>query len=283
MPISPSSAAQAAREAVAARLRELRVDAGLSGGELGRRCEWTHSKSSRIENARTPPTPDDIRRWCAACGAADQAAELVARSQTAETQYVDWRRKMRVGLRQLQHSYDPLFQATRLFRVYSATAVPGLLQSEGYTRGVLSSITRFREIPDEVDGAVAARMARSNILRDPKRRFVMVVEEAALYYQMADGEAMAAQLGHLMTVGAMPTVSFGIIPAAFPQRPKGPAETFHMYDDSVVSVELTSAVITLTQPNEIALYDRAFAEYQGMAVYGAEARALIVSALQALR
>lgn len=283
MPISPSSAAQAAREAVAMRLRELRVEAGLSGGELGRLCNWTHSKSSRIENARTPPTPDDVRRWCTACGAEDQARELIAQSQTAETQYVEWRRKMRVGLRQLQYTYQPLFQATRLFRVYSATAVPGLLQSEGYTRGILTSITAFREIPDEVAGAVAARMERNRILHSPGRRFVMIAEEAALYYQMADTEAMAAQLGQLMTVGAMPSVSFGIIPASVQNRAKSPAETFHMYDDSLVSIELTSAVIKVTQPSEIALYTKAFAEYQRMAVYGPEARALIVAALQALR
>ena len=81
MPVSPSSAAQAARRNVAHRLRELRSEAGLTGSELGSRCGWTHSKSSRIENARTPPTPDDIRRWCEACGAgAAQARGIIAQS-----------------------------------------------------------------------------------------------------------------------------------------------------------------------------------------------------------
>jgi transcriptional regulator with XRE-family HTH domain len=58
MPISPSSAAQAARERVAKRLREMRADAGITGGELAAICGWTHSKSSRIENARTPPSAE---------------------------------------------------------------------------------------------------------------------------------------------------------------------------------------------------------------------------------
>ncbi|GHD79724.1 hypothetical protein GCM10010336_62240 [Streptomyces goshikiensis] len=53
MTVSPSSAAQAARRSVAHRLRELRAEAGLSGSELGLGCGWTHSKSSRIENAWT--------------------------------------------------------------------------------------------------------------------------------------------------------------------------------------------------------------------------------------
>lgn len=54
MPESPSSSAQAARERVANRLRVLRAEAGLTGSELAARCGWTHPKTSRIENARTP-------------------------------------------------------------------------------------------------------------------------------------------------------------------------------------------------------------------------------------
>ncbi|MBT2542034.1 helix-turn-helix domain-containing protein [Streptomyces sp. ISL-44] len=283
MPVSPSSAAQAARRSVAHRLRELRAEAGISGGELGRRCDWKHSKTSRIENAITPPTPEDIRRWCGACGAPDQAADIVAQSQNAESLYLEWQRRVRSGLKQLQTSYVPLFQSTRLFRVYSATLLPHFLQTEGYAAGLLTAITTFREIPDDVADAVAARLERNQILREPGRRFVLLVEEAALRYQLADAEAMAAQLGYLMTAGAMPTVSLGVIPMTARERTQWPLETFHMYDDTLVSVELLSARVKVTQPSEIALYDKAFSGLQQMAVYGAEARALIMNAVAALR
>ncbi|MEW2135519.1 helix-turn-helix transcriptional regulator [Streptomyces sp. NPDC005409] len=283
MPVSPSSAAQAARRSVAHRLRELRAEAGLSGSELGDRCGWTHSKSSRIENARTPPTPDDIRRWCEACGAGDQARDIIAQSQNAESLYTEWRRRARSGLKQLQHSYVPLFRSTRLFRVYSATLLPHFVQTEGYAAGLLTAISEFREIPNDVAEAVAARMQRNQILREPGRRYVLLIEESALRHQLADAEAMAAQLGYLMTVGAMPAVSLGIIPMGAPQRAQWPLETFHMYDDTLVSVELLSARVTVTQPSEIALYEKAFAGLQQMAVYGAEARALVMQAVTALR
>lgn len=55
-----------------------------------------------------------------------------------------------------------------------------------------------------------------------------------------------------------------------------------MYDDSLVSVELLSARVTVTEPSEIALYIRAFERLRTMAVYGADARALVVKALDAL-
>ncbi|MDO0938656.1 helix-turn-helix transcriptional regulator [Streptomyces sp. DG2A-72] len=282
MPISPSSAAQAARNGVAQRLRELRAEAGLTGTELAARCGWTHPKTSRIENARTPPSPDDIRRWCQVCGADDQAADIIAQSHNAESMYVEWRRQLRSGLKQLQNSYVPLFQATSIFRVYSATLVPGLLQTEGYATGLMTLIAGFREIPNDVAEAVAARLERSRVVHEQGRRFVLVVEESALHHQVADADSMAAQLGYLLTAGALPAVSLGVIPKATPSRTIWPMETFHAYDDTLVSVELMSARVTVTQPSDIALYLGAFEQLRGMAVYGADARALIVKAIDAL-
>lgn len=182
----------------------------------------------------------------------------------------------------MQYRYVPLFRATRVFRAYSATLVPGLLQTEGYATGLMSAITAFREIPNEVRDAVAARLDRSQILHEQGHRFLLLVEESALRHRMGDAEAMAAQLGYLLAAGALPAVSLGIIPSACPVRTIWPMETFHMYDDTLVSVELLSARVTVTQPSEIALYLKAFEELRSMAVYGAEARALIVGAIDAL-
>jgi transcriptional regulator with XRE-family HTH domain len=282
MPVSPSSSAQAARERVARRLRELRADAGITGGELAARCGWTHSKSSRIENARTPPTPEDIRHWCRACGASDQAADIIAQSRDAESLYMEWRRRVRAGLRQLQESYVSLYQATEVFRVYSPTLVPGLLQTEGYARALLSKNARFLDVPDDGPEAAVARLERSQIIHEPGHRFVFLIEEAALQYRLGDSDAMAAQLGYLLTAGALPAVSLGIIPAATDDRTIWPQEIFHILDDTLVFVELLTAQVKVTQPSEIALYLKAFAQLRGMAVYGAAARALVVKAIDQL-
>jgi hypothetical protein len=55
-------------------------------------------------------------------------------------------------------------------------------------------------------------MDRSRIVNEPGRRFVVVVEESVLHHQVADVDAMGAQLGYLLTAGALPAVSLGIIP-----------------------------------------------------------------------
>ncbi|MFD9515958.1 helix-turn-helix domain-containing protein [Streptomyces sp. NPDC059979] len=281
MPTSPSSSAQAAREAVAARLRDLRRGAGLTVAELAGLCGWHHSKTSRIENARTAPSARDIHHWCRACGLPDEAPDLVARSVHAESMYSEWRHQVQ-GLKKLQDSWPQFFQQTKLFRIYSSTLVPGLLQTEGYAGGLLGVIARFRGYPEEGDEAARARVERSRVIHDPGRRAVLVVEEAALYYRMGDPDAMAAQLGYLLTAGALPAVSLGVIPRAVDPRTVWPLETFHVYDDTFVSVELLSAEVNITQPSEIALYLKAFEQLRGMAVYGASARSLVVNAIEAL-
>jgi transcriptional regulator with XRE-family HTH domain len=281
--MTPSSSAQAARESVARRLGDLRKAAGLTVTELADRCNWHHAKTSRIENARTAPSAKDIQLWCRACGADDQAGDLIAQSLSAESMYREWRHQVRNGLKQLQDSWVQFFHETELFRVYSSTMVPGLLQTEGYAAALLSAIADFRGIPTN-DGpqAAAARVQRSRVIHEPGHRFVLLVEEAVLYYQLGETQAMAAQLGHLLTAGALPAVSLGIIPTAARKRRMWPHETFHVYDDTFVSVELTSAQLNITQPSEVSLYLKAFDELRSMAVYGAEARVLIVKAIEAL-
>ncbi|MGW3736462.1 helix-turn-helix domain-containing protein [Streptomyces sp. NPDC005148] len=282
MTISPSSSAQAAREVVARRLRDLRKGAGLTVVELADGCGWHHAKTSRIENARTAPSATDIRLWCRALGVDDQAEDLIAQSLHAESMYTEWRHQVRNGLKQLQDSAVAFFHQTQLFRVYSSSLIPGLLQTEAYAAAVLGMSARFRELPvDDSAAAARARVERSRIIHERGHRFVLLIEEAVLRYRIATPDAMAAQLGYLLTAGALPAVSLGIIPSTA-SRGQWPRETFHVYDDSLVSVELVSAQVRITQPSEIALYVRAFEQMRQIAVYGADARALIVKAIDAL-
>ncbi|WP_327655668.1 helix-turn-helix domain-containing protein [Streptomyces sp. NBC_00483] len=278
---SPSSRAQEARVAIASRLRDLRLDAGITARELAVRCDWSESKSSRIEHAKTPPSDADIRAWCAACGVPEQTGDLIAANRQADSMYTAWKRLQRTGLRRLQESGVPLYDQTRQFHVYCSNVVPGFFQTPGYATALLSSIARFRGTPDDVSDAVAARMARSGVIREGDHRFAVLVEESVLRYRIGSPEVMAAQLGHLLSVMALPSVSLGVIPFAAP-REAWPLETFTVFDRQRVHVETLAASIKETQPSEVALYLRAFGNMKRVAVYGADARSLITSAIDAL-
>ncbi|WP_445029543.1 Scr1 family TA system antitoxin-like transcriptional regulator [Streptomyces sp. SAS_270] len=81
----------------------------------------------------------------------------------------------------------------------------------------------------------------------------------------------------------LPSMSLGIIPAAAAQEGVvWPLEQFTVFDDSRIHVELLVAKVTVTAPGELDIYLRAFARLTELAVYGAEARTLIVKALDAL-
>lgn len=213
MPASPYSSVQKAREQLAARLVEVRKDAGINSRELARRLGWYESKVSRIANAITPPSEDDIRAWCEACGADQENPGLIASLRLAEGAYVEWRRMERAGLRAAQESVLPLYERTRRFRAYSSSVLPGMIQTRAYTTAVLRNVQSLRGLVDDVEEAVEARMDRQRLLDARGKVFAFVLEEQVLWTQVADEETMAGQLGHLLTIMATrPNVSLGIIP-----------------------------------------------------------------------
>jgi transcriptional regulator with XRE-family HTH domain len=280
--ISPSSSVQRARQELADRLRDIRLDAGLTGRALSAAAGWHEAKTSRIESAKQTPSDADIRAWCQVCQANDQAADLIAASRAADSMYMEWRRLHRTGLRRTQEARTPLYERTRVFRVYCSTVIPGLLQTPGYGRALMSAITTFQGTPDDVDDAVAARMNRNRILSRTGHRFAMLIEESVLRYRLGDAEVMSAQLGHLLSAMSLPSVSLGVIPFSASQRRIWTLEAFTVFDDARVHVELLSAQVTVTVPSEVILYLRAFDKLAELAVYGPEARALITTAISAL-
>lgn len=281
MPSSPSSSVVEARKTLARRLKDLRRDAGLTGEELSVRCGWGASKTSRIQSADRAPSESDISTWCTACDAEDQIPDLIAAARAVDSMYTEWRHMERSGLRAAQQSVGALYERTRLFRVYASRVLPGMVQTRDYTAAVLHSIQRDRVEVDDVEEAVQARMDRQKALLSGRHRFGLLIEEYVLRAAVCDTEAMAGQLDRLMSVSARPFVSLGVIPFGA-GRSYLPAEDFYMFDDAEVAVELTSGYLRVTQPTEIAEYGRAFNHLSGMAVHGTRARALVLSAIEAL-
>ncbi|WP_433258740.1 DUF5753 domain-containing protein [Streptosporangium sp. CA-135522] len=176
----------------------------------------------------------------------------------------------------------PLYEATRHFRIYCSQVVPGLLQTPGYAGALLSAISVFHETPNDVEDAVTARVARSRVLYEGDHRFAVLVEESVLRYRVGDAEVMAGQLGHLLAVMSLPSVSLGVIPFTALRR-MWTLEGFNIFDDTRVHVELLTAAVAVTEPAEVAMYGRGFSELAESAVYGGQARSLITAAIDALR
>ncbi|KOV31682.1 hypothetical protein ADK60_14625 [Streptomyces sp. XY431] len=281
MASSPSSAAQSARQALADRLQDLRKDAGLTGRELSARCGWHPAKTTRIQKGESAPSDNDIRAWCAACGAENHIPALIAASRSVASMYVEWKRLQRAGLQQLQETYTRSYRDSRLLRFYSSDVVPGMLQTPGYAAAILSRFADRASSPGDLEQAVAQRMRSTEPMHQGNHRIVCLVEESVLRYRISEPAVMADQLARLLSIRALPRVSLGIIPFTT-QRTIWPVETFHVVDDHLVEIELVTARVRVTSPPEVGEYLETFRELQEFAVYGREAGALIASAIDTL-
>jgi transcriptional regulator with XRE-family HTH domain len=273
------SQVQQAREALANRLKEIRRDAGLTGRHLAALSGWHFTKVSKLEHAVTSPSEDDIHIWCRHCHAEDQVPDLIATLRGIESMYLEWRRQLRAGLKYVQESSVPLYERTRTFRIYESAVIPGLFQTAEYVAAMLRIAADFYESGGDIDQAIVARMDRQRFLYHADRQFSFVLEEEALRTVMGSRDVMLGQLDRILAVMSLPRVSVGIIPP-MTVRKIWPGEPFWIFDNHTVRIEITSAHLTITRPQEIALYASAFEWLRRSAVYDAAARELVKRAIE---
>lgn len=271
-----------ARQALGTRLREIRAEANLTGRALAELCQWHFTKISKLEHGTQAPSEHDIKTWCHACGAESEIPDLIATVRAIESMYVEWQRHMRAGLKRSQIQSVPLYERTKLFRVYENTVLPGLFHTAEYAAAIFQFWNKFLDIPNDVDDAIAARMERQHVLYTGHRRFSFVLEEQTLRTRVGDTDVMAGQLDRLLAIMSLSRVSLGIIPAAG-QRHCLAQGSFWIFDEERVKVESVSAGLNITQPREIAIHAKAFALLQQSAAHGQAARELIQHALTQLQ
>jgi Domain of unknown function (DUF5753) len=245
---------------------------------LAQTIGWHFTKVSRIENGGQTPSEEYIRAWCTACHSEDQIPDLIATARAIDSMYVEWRRQTRAGMKRLMLSSVPLYERTRLFRIYEHNIIPGLFQTAEYSAAMLSYFIDFLDAPDDLEAAVEARMERQRVIYTGDRRFVVVIEEEAVRARVGTVDTMAGQLDRVLAVMSLPRVSLGIIPAAAPHT-VFTSVGFWIYDDAMVGVETPTASLKITQPREIRLYAKMFDQLSQAAVYGAAARAVVTRAI----
>lgn len=267
---------QRAREALGARLRQLRTAAGLTGRQLAAVLGWAHSKVSKLENGQQTATIADLTAWAEATGQPGAAASLVADLRGLETNYQSWRRRLSRGHQPIQEAIRRAEQSVDHTRAYEPFTVPGLLQTPEYAHAVFAANAVLHQSPRDTDAAVMERMRRQEALYQTGKRHDFIVSEAALRSLICPREAMVAQIYRLAGVIGLPNVSLGIIPLAA-QLTLGLRHGFWIQDEQYVTVETISAEQYLDSAADVALYLRAWETYRAVAVFGTEAHRLLSS------
>lgn len=273
-----STPARQAREALGARLREIRKDARLTGRALAASTGWHYSLVSKIEHGAINISEHHVREWCRACIAEDELDDLIATVRSIDTMFVEWRRQLRSGTKHRQNASIKFEAETKLFRVFEPLMIPGLLQTAEYAQAMLAITVDFHRLPDDIEAGVQARMERQRILYRGDHRFHMVITQSALALGIVDAAAIGGQLDRLLALSSLPRMHLGIIPTRAEHK-FFPLHGFWILDDREVLFETISAEVKLTQPREVALYARAFERLAASAVYGRGARSLITQAI----
>jgi hypothetical protein len=92
--------------------------------------------------------------------------------------------------------------------------VPGLLQTADYARALFRAWQPLSSADDELDGLVAARLARQEIL-DQNRppQLWIVLDEAVLHRLIGSRKIMYDQLLHLADESCRPNITVQVVPA----------------------------------------------------------------------
>lgn len=272
------------RRRLAAELRRLRHEAGLSLEDVADGLGWQPSKLSRIENRQVGVSTADLRKLLVAYKVEDQAyrdhlADIARRAtergwwQSFSSDVVPTALATLIGLE----------TEARTIRSYEPELVPGLLQTEAYARAIMRAWQPGWTAAD-IDRRVDIRMARQDVLREAGvlPQVNCIINEAVLRRTVGGNEVMHEQIEMLakerdpanVTVQALPFNS-GAHPAM-----AGPFQilTFHDPGDlGIVHLESAMTALTLEQPEELRRYDEIWGSLQARALSPEDSRVMMRS------
>ena len=201
----------ALRRRLIVELRRLRAQAKMTQRQVGQALDWSPSKIIRIEQGVVGISVVDLRALLALYGVSDERAlsEFAEMARGSKRQpFSDYR--------------DVLSLETIRFFGYEATAsiirqvelrvVPGLLQTEEYTRAVFSA----RHVDEaRADKLVESRRERQELMErpDPPEVF-FIIDEGVLRREVGGPTVMKRQRERLIEAAAQPNVSIQVLPFA---------------------------------------------------------------------
>jgi len=273
------------RRRLAAELRRLRVACDLTRDEVAKRLEWSPSKMTRLESGQfARVNPRDVRDLLDVYGVAGEAEREAYVRLAKESRQRGW-----------WSAYSGLFNSTYLglesdadeIRTYEAELVPGLLQTEAYSRAIYRA-GRLTDTEDEIERRAAARMTRQQVLgRDEPPLLWSVLNEAVLHRLVGGPGILRDQLFALVEATQDPKVILQVLPYSVGAH-AGMDGSFvilafgELADPDVVFTEsrMSGAIFEATE--QVATYNLAFDHLRASACPPADSIQMIITAAKEL-
>jgi transcriptional regulator with XRE-family HTH domain len=197
---------------VAAELRKLRLDAGLTTGEAGKRLGVSQSKISRIETGALGLKPDEVAAMLGLYHVpVDRREEIMDLVRHAEEP--GWWQAYGERLSKDWKTLIELESTASAMLNYQPLMLPGLVQTPEHARHIIRGVSE-RDLSDvELETLVAARMARQGILGKPHApNLHVLLYEPALRIQVGGPDALRRQLRYLAELAQRPNITVQVVP-----------------------------------------------------------------------
>lgn len=257
------------RTDLAEKLRELRKQAGLTGDRLARRCNMSQSQISKFETGKKTPKLVDVERILRALNAPSElVTEITALARIANTEWQDKRSSWRRGMEKRQAELASLESEATELRYFLPAMITGLLATPEYIRASLS------HTPGDPSKTVARKLERQAVLYDTAKTFTFLLTEQAVRWATIPHPALAVQIGRLTSLSHLPNIRMGVIPLGT-VIPRGPMNTFTVYDDRLATVENFTGRMVFRDPRDVSEHLTVFTSFERCALFGGEARELL--------
>jgi transcriptional regulator with XRE-family HTH domain len=200
------------RMALGARLRRLREASRVTREAAGDVIRGSSSKISRMELGRVGFKERDVADLLTVYGVTESQEREVLLALVRQANAAGWWHEYGDVLPGWFEAYVGLEQAASVIRVYEPTLVPGLLQTEDYTRAVMQ-LRHVQACASDVERRVALRMARQEFLTQPGAPDLWVaLDEAAVCRPVGSRAVRCGQLQHLIEMAQRPNITLQVVP-----------------------------------------------------------------------
>ncbi|MER6911866.1 Scr1 family TA system antitoxin-like transcriptional regulator [Streptomyces sp. NPDC000594] len=191
---------RSARHKFGTRLRRYREGEGLSLEALGKEVRMSRSQLARVELGEAMPPPE--------------LPEVLDRLFQVDDYFLDLYELCALEIHPDRFRRLMEFEArATVIRGYTGPLVPGLLQTEAYTRAHIAECDP-NVTPEAVGELVAARMARQARLRAKDApEYAFILDEAALKYRFGTPAQWREQLARLADAADNPRGIVQILPS----------------------------------------------------------------------
>jgi transcriptional regulator with XRE-family HTH domain len=267
------------RRRLAALLRRLREDRGLTIDHVAGLLEMHPTTLSRIETGRRGILPRDLKPILDAYDiTGDERESLLTLARQAK-QRGWWQRYGDL----LPSEYATLIgleaEATEI-RTYQHQLVPGLLQLPDYYRAIVRAFCPT-DTEEELDQRVKVRMERQSRLSSaPTLSMWAMLDEAVLRRLVSGPNVMREQLRHLADMATRPGMTFQVLPFSAGEHaamvsPFVVLKFPEPLDPDVVYLENQTSALYVEEPNEVARYTLVYDHLAAAALSPKDSLALI--------